>query len=82
MTALSMVRIVPVCSYSWLNKVLNSVKKAETCAPRSAAWEPGATTWEYEAERDLGVAQGLEFRAGEENGERRQCRRAERACEE
>jgi hypothetical protein len=77
-----MVSIVPVCCISWLNKVLNSVRKAESCAPRSTAWEPWATTWEFEAERGLGVAQRVEFGAGEENGERLQCRLVERVCEE
>ena len=79
--AVSMVSIVPVCCISWLNKVLNSVRKAESCAPRSTAWGPGATTWEYDAERGLGVAQGFEFGAGEENDVRRQCRRVEQVCE-
>jgi len=43
----SMVSIVPVCCISWLNKVSNSARKAET-------WGPGATTWQYEAEGGLG----------------------------
>jgi hypothetical protein len=48
-TAISMVSIVLVCSISWLNKDLNSVRKAESCAPSSTDWEPEATTWEYGA---------------------------------
>ena len=78
----SMVSIVPVCCISWLNKVLNSVREAESCAPRSTAWRPGAITWEYDAEGRLGVDEGFEFGAGEENDVRRQCRRVEQACEE
>jgi len=76
-----MVSIVPVCCISCLNKVLNSVTKAESCAPRSTAWGPGTTAWEYEAEGGLGVVQGVECGVGEEIGERRQCRRAEWAYE-
>jgi len=53
-----MVSIVPVCCISWLNKILNSVRKAESSAPRSTAWGPGATAWEYEAEEGLGSGTG------------------------
>jgi len=56
--AVSLVSIVPVCCISWLNKVLNPVRKAESCAPRSTAWGPGATAWEYKVEGVLGSGTG------------------------
>jgi len=56
--AVIMVSIVPVCCISWLNKILNSVRKAESRAPRSTAWGPGTTAWEYETEGILGIGTG------------------------
>ena len=52
---MSMERIAPVCSISWVNKDLNSLRKVESCTARSTGWVPEATTWENGAGGCIGI---------------------------
>jgi len=53
-----MVSIVSVCCISWLNKVLNSVKKRKAVHRDQQPGDRGRTHGEYEAEGGFGSCTG------------------------
>ena len=66
---MSMVNIVPVCCVSWLNKVLNSVRKAESVPRDQQAGDRGRRHGNMRQKGVWGVVQGVECGVGEESGD-------------